>query len=174
MVPLILVGYVLQLGQTERSFIRHIDLTFSSPDGLDELISSGRIKLSFLPLSAGSPGVLGSTPSIVSLFNVLSHVGNQVKFDFGVHGIGGDRDSIGGDGYYTLELDLDNDGAFETTKRFYRLLGDADGSGTVVYSPAGDLGKDTNGDGAVNLTDTVSVSRSRNRTIGSVVVDPNY
>ena len=48
-------------------------------------------------------------------------IGNRIAIDFGVQGIGGNRNSATGNGWYRFVLDADDNGTFETYKRFYRL-----------------------------------------------------
>ena len=63
----------------------------------------------------------------VNLSGVVTHIGNELLLDFGAAGIGGNRNTTAGDGYYQLSIDLDGDGTFETVEHFYRLLGDVNG-----------------------------------------------
>ena len=102
--------------QCERSYIRYVDLVFESAAGLSQLISEGRIHLTRYSL-AGTNGVN------VSLAGKLKVIGNHVIADFGTNGIGGNRNSSAGDGYYRLY------GRY----RPQRQLRDA----AVVLSPAG-------------------------------------
>lgn len=93
----------------------------------------------------------------------------------GAAGLGGSRNTNLADGYYTLGLDLDGDGVFESSRRFYRLLGDVNGdrqvnptdvslvtAGTTsAYTPVLDI----NGDGVVNGADIMLVSKARGRKL---------
>jgi len=72
----------------------------------------------------------GNNPVFVSV-GVLAASGNVLTLDFGTNGIGGNRNSNVGDGYYRLETDLDGNGSFVTARAFYRLLGDTNGDTTV-------------------------------------------
>ncbi|MFM7163147.1 MAG: dockerin type I domain-containing protein, partial [Planctomycetaceae bacterium] len=69
-------------------------------------------------------------------------------------------------GYYRLRLDLDGDGSFETTRTFFRLLGDLNGDRSVteadrsllaslggIYDPE----RDVNGDGVVDARDRLLI-----------------
>ena len=96
-------------------------------------------------------------------------------------GIGGNRNSTAGDGYYGLRLDADDNGSFETVRNFYRLLGDTNGDRTVnstdrnnVNANIGrtrhDLDADVNGDGVVNSTDRNLVNSQIGRKIASGLV----
>jgi hypothetical protein len=100
-----------------------------------------------------------------------------IRLDFGRAGIGGNRNSATGDGYYRLRVDTDGDGAQETWKHFYRLLGDTNGDRQVNntdlnnvnanFGRRGTLNADVNGDGVVNSTDRNLVSRQRGRALAS-------
>lgn len=183
--PPVLNGYQLQKGQIEHSFIRYIDLTFASAQNLDGLISAGKIKLTRYDLlttkdSAGN-NLLSTTGANVSLAGVISHAAgsNRLAFDFGTNGVGGGATSLAGDGYYKLELDLDGDGTFETSRSFYRLLGDVNGDRSVdqadldaVKGP-NNAAYDANGDGKVDSADLLLVTRSKGRRIGNISTDPN-
>ncbi len=169
-----LVSFDVQRGMRQRSFIRSIDLVFESGDGLTELVAAGRIGLTRFNLS----GVSGVN---VSLAGKVLVVGNRVVLDFGPQGIGGNRSSSVGDGYYGLRLDADDDGRFETVRNFYRLLGDTDGDRAVttidrsrVNANLGRRGTheaDVNGDGVVNATDRNLVnSRIGRRLAANLVV----
>ena len=97
---------------------------------------------------------------------------------FGANGLGGNRNSNVGDGYYRLETDLDGNGSFETAKTFYRLLGDTNGDRTVNDADVANIDAailswvyvgdcDLNGDGVVNATDRLFASRYRGRSIAA-------
>ncbi len=110
---------------------------------------------------------------------MVSAAGNQLKLDFGASGLGASRNSNSADGYYTLGLDLNNDGVYETKFYFYRLFGDVNGdrivsatdealvtantNTTVPYNANYDL----NGDGVVNGSDVIYVRRAIGRQLGS-------
>ncbi len=57
--------------------------------------------------------------------------GNTVGLDFGINGIGGNRLTSQGDGYYVLNIDQDGDGIPDATRAFYRLFGDVSGDRVV-------------------------------------------
>lgn len=186
----VLTGYQLQKGQIQRSFIRYIDLTFATSEGLSAMFFAGRMKLTRYDLLASqdSNGVntLSSTGTNVSLTGAVTYAAGskQLKFDFSANGIGGGATSVAGDGYYKLELDLDGDGIYETRKSFYRLLGDQNGDHTVDQTDydaiKAQVGKayetayDINGDNKIDAADLLLAQRSKGRKIGNVVLDPNF
>jgi hypothetical protein len=167
-----ITGFDVQRGQTQRSFIRHLDVDLSSNSLATALLGSGRVRLLRYNLDGSGPGVS------VNLAGRLSVNGARLSIDFGSGGIGGNRNSNIGDGYYVLEFDLNGDSTYDSDLSFYRLLGDTDGNRTVnttdlsnietaislsQYDP--DL--DINGDGVVNGIDRTITLRHRGRSIGS-------
>jgi hypothetical protein len=97
---------------------------------------------------------------------MVSGATGKLALDMGSQGIGGNRNSSTGDGYYRLRVDLDGDGSFETTRTFFRLLGDLNGDRAVntadrnllsslggVYNPE----RDVNGDGVVDSRDRLLI-----------------
>ena len=143
--------------RSSRSYIRYLDLIFESSAGLSQLISEGRVHLTRFTPS-------GTSPVSVSLAGKLKVVGNHITADFGANGIGGNRNSVVGNGYYRLTIDTDRDGTYETQRNFYRLFGDTNGDRAVdsidlanVNRAQGKRGtnmmSDVNGDGIVNGTD---------------------
>ncbi len=122
-----------------------------------------------------------SNPVAVNLVGVVSRVGNKLAFNFGTQGIGGNRNSNLGDGYYRLSIDQDGDGGYEATKSFYRLFGDVNGDHKVddldvnlippAYGQRGSfLNADVNGDGVVNSTDRSYAYQSRGRKLAVNVI----
>jgi len=117
-------------------------------------------------------GLDGSGPAAdVSLSGLVALDGQSLAFDFGAQGIGGNRNSALGNGYYDLAFDLDGDGSYETSLHFYRLFGDANGDRTVdsldvaavaaAYGQSGpNLDADVNGDGYVNILDRLFALRN--------------
>ena len=93
----------------------------------------------------------------------------------GTQGIGGNRNTNVGDGYYQIAVDMDQNGSFETTKYFHRLLGDITGNGIVdavdksnVLAAQGgpySAENDANGDGFINIVDTTLVTRAFGRKL---------
>jgi hypothetical protein len=169
-----LTGFDVQHGQTQRSYLRYLDLSFaqSGPE-LDALLSGGRVQLTRYNLSGSDAG------SQVNLNGVHYVTANNLSFDFGAQGIGGNRNSIAGDGYYKVQLDLDGNGTFETTRRFHRLFGDVNGDRKVTLADTArvlsNLGShnpvfDVNGSARVDLVDAVLALLSVGRKLNSQLV----
>ena len=109
------------------------------------------------------------------LTGFVSASGSTLAIDFGAAGLGASRNTNLADGYYTLGLDLDGDGVFESSRRFYRLLGDVNGDRqvnttdvslvnagmTTAYNSVLDI----NGDGVVNASDLMFVNRAKGRKL---------
>jgi uncharacterized delta-60 repeat protein/CSLREA domain-containing protein len=161
-------GIDVQKGQSQRSFVRYLDILFDQGGSdLLNLISNNRLQLTRFDLD-GNNGTVVPLPTTTA-------VGSQIQLDFGAQGIGGNRNTNVGDGYYQIAVDMDQNGSFETVKSFHRLLGDMNGNGIV---DAADKTKillaqgtpysaenDANGDGAVNITDTSLVTRAFGRKL---------
>lgn len=168
-----LVSFDVQRGLAQRSYIRYLDLVFESADGLANLIAEGRVGLTQFDLN-------GANGANVSLEGKAVASGNRITIDFGLPGIGGNRNTSAGDGYYALRLDADRNGSFETVRNFYRLLGDTNGDRVVnatdrnnVNSRLGQRGvlnADVNGDGVVNSTDLSLVNSKIGRKIASTLI----
>ncbi len=161
-----LSGVELQKGQSQRSFVRNIDILFDNEAGLTDLVSGNRIKLTRYDLNNLNPVAVTLPSPIVS--------GKQVQIDFGAQGIGGNRGTNAGDGYYEVAVDMNGDGSYESVKHFFRLYGDANGDGVVdgldkarVLAMAGttNVEGDVNGDGIVNASDTTAVTRAVGRKL---------
>jgi len=166
-----LIGFDVQRGAAQRSYIRYLDLVFENGAGLTQLIAEGRVRLTRF-------GLGGLSPVNVSLAGKLTVVGNRIVVNFGVQGIGGNRNTTAGNGYYRLSLDTDRNGSFETLRHFYRLLGDTSGDRTVNFIDRSNvnanlgrrgpnLNPDVNGDGIVNSTDQYLVRQNLGRTLAS-------
>jgi hypothetical protein len=151
-VPLQSTGLVIQHGAAERSYIRYLDFVFNESDGLDALIAGNHVHLIKHSLNG-----TGATP--IALDGLLHVVDHAIEIDFGALGLGGNPNSSTGDGYYEVDIDGVSQPYF-----FTRLLGDANGDGTVnqadVRLVQGSVGRtgtglqgDVNGDGAVTKTD---------------------
>ena len=157
----------VQRGQTQRSYLRYLDLVCDRSADLMDLISHGRLQLTKFDLN-GENGVVTGLPVATSVS------GSRILIDFGINGIGGSRGTNIGDGYYRIGIDMDGNGSFESAKYFHRLLGDVNGDSRVtstdkmqVLSAAGTTSaeSDVNGDGIVNILDTSLVSRAVGRRL---------
>jgi hypothetical protein len=165
-----LVSLDVQRGALQRSYIRYVDLVFESSDGLAELVAEGRLWMTRYSLT-------GAGGKYVNLAGKASVIGNRVQLDFGLQGIGGNRNSATGDGYYRLRADADGDGSWEAVKHFYRLLGDTNQDRWVnvadVNAVNADRGRtgvrntDVNGNFVVNATDVNIVKRQRGRSLAN-------
>ena len=168
-----LVRIDVQKGAVQRSYVRYVDLIFESSAGLSQLISEGRINLTRFTLA-------GASPVNVARAGKLKVSGNRIIADFGTNGIGGNRNTATGNGYYRFGVDADRNGTKETQKHFYRLFGDTNGDRTVnatdqanVNADRGKTGSnlrsDLNGDGFVNATDLTYVKAQLGRTLWSAL-----
>jgi VCBS repeat-containing protein len=163
-------GLTVQNGSAGRSYVRYVTLNFGTSLGLANIVSS--IGTATPRLSLTFAGITGTQSIVRNLTGRVTVVGNALRIDFGVNGVGGDRNSSLGDGVYRLRVDLDGDGTLESTRNFHRLFGDVDGNGVVndadialvqgAQSQTGlNLVTDLNGDGVVNLTDLSNVKRRK-------------
>lgn len=157
-------AFDVQRGQTQRSFVRYQDLTFAESGGVLSGLATdpSRFKLTRYDLA-------GANGANVNLAGLVSVAGNVLTVDFGPQGVGGDRNGKAGDGYYRFEIDTDGDGTFDTSRSFYRLLGDVNGDRTVNATDANLIltafgtttpERDANGDGVVNAADRTLAIRS--------------
>lgn len=153
-------------GKTNRSFVRDIDLLFSDMLVVEQLLQPGRVQVMRRDLNGENPTLLTDTN--------LSADGNELRLNFGTQGLGGNRNSNAGDGYYQIGIDMDGDGEFDVYHHFHRLLGDINGDGVVDLSDRNavmaamrtqDLNGDVNGDGIVNSADFSLVSRAIRRKL---------
>ena len=158
---------LVQDGQTQRSYLRYLDIVFDQSEGIQAMINSGRFQLTKYDVFGNNPTNVPLTSSMFSLNR------NIARLDFGAQGVGGNRNTNVGDGYYQLEVDTNNDLLFESSAAFHRLLGDLTGDGQVDNSDKSQLLRrsgplaenDVNGDGLLNLSDTSLLSRAFGRRI---------
>ena len=169
-----LASFTVQKGSVGRSFVRYVDLAFNTTATLGDIVAS---------IGTGSPrirmtntGLDGTATLNYSLANKIAAVDAVLAMDFGLQGIGGDRNAATGDGSYLIEMDLDGNGSFETSRRFFRLLGDVNGDKVVdgldanivavnIGATGSNVAADINGDGVVNAADTLLVRRQKGRKI---------
>ncbi|MEI7701680.1 MAG: immunoglobulin domain-containing protein, partial [Planctomycetia bacterium] len=165
-----LTTFTVSKGQVQRSFLRYLDVGTNSSATASALAASGRVRLLMADLN-------GSGATVVPLTGFVSASGSTVAIDFGAAGLGAGRNTNMADGSCTLGLDLDGDGTFETSRRFYRLLGDVNGDRQVDDSDvslvrAGTTSAyssvlDTNGDGIVNASDLLYSTRAKGRKLAA-------
>jgi hypothetical protein len=167
----------VQNGVNQRSYVRYLDVLFSSSTGLSNLLSTDHVKVERYGIDATvlAPG-MGSP---VTGFT-LSQEGNRLRLDFGANGLGGLRQA--GNGFYRvyLDLDLDQNAAYhdfpDRSFEFHRLFGDANGDGQVdvadtnlVTSQIGRVGANLDGDldgnGSVNSTDRLFSTQQRGKKL---------
>jgi hypothetical protein len=160
--------FTVSKGQAQRSYVRYLDVGTDSSATASALSLPGRVRLLKADLN-------GNGATVMPLTGFVSASGSTLAIDFGAAGLGGSRNTNLADGYYTLGMDLDGDGVFESSRRFYRLLGDVNGdrqvnptdvslvtAGTTsAYNPVLDI----NGDGVVNGADIMLVSKARGRKL---------
>jgi hypothetical protein len=161
------IGLVVQHGETERSYVRYVDILFNQSTGLESLISGNHIHLI-------KHGLDGQGAKVVPLQTGELHVvDHAIEIDFGPRGIGGNPNSSAGDGYY--EIDIDGSSKPLT---FDRLLGDVNGDGVVnrddltliaraKRSHSNAPGMDVNGDGVVTKLDLELAKRSEGRRLAA-------
>ena len=158
----------VQKGANQRSFIRYVDVTFNTDAGVSDL-NDTHFRIERFALDEDSPDI--GTGTVVA-FADRSAFGNIISFDFGAGGIGGNGRSAVGNGFYRISVDSDADGVFNDQHfEFARILGDANGDGTVntadmsvVLSQYGQRGTnldgDITGDGRVNVFDRIFTLRN--------------
>jgi hypothetical protein len=165
---------VVQQGGTGRSFVRYVDLNINDATTVNTLVSS--LSGSAPKIRITNTGLDGKAKRAVVIKGLTKASGNMVKIDFGTKGVGGNAATNVGDGSYLIEMDLDGNGSFETSQRFFRLLGDVNGDKIVdakdtalvkasLNKTGSNLPADTNGDGKVNASDTSYVARAQRRRI---------
>jgi hypothetical protein len=165
----------VQNGVNQRSYVRYLDVLFSTSTGLSDLLAAGRVKVERFAINAGSVTPGNGTP--VTGFGLVQN-GNKLRLDFGSNGIGGLRQA--GNGFYRVLLDLDGNGTFADASdkafEFHRLFGDANGNGIVdvadtnlVTSQIGRVGANLDGDldgnGSVNSTDRLYTTQQRGQQL---------
>ncbi|MCA9083759.1 MAG: hypothetical protein KDA81_06875, partial [Planctomycetaceae bacterium] len=153
-------GIDVQNGETQRSFIRHVDVLFNNVTGLQDLIDNNRIQIERFALDDATPDP-GTGTVIMATSAVVR--GNAVALDFGRYGIGGrDRN---GNGLYRIAVDTNGDGLFDDARfEFFRLYGDSNGDGEVTNADR-IAREDLNGDGRINARDRIVYRRERGRKL---------
>ncbi|MCA9050585.1 MAG: hypothetical protein KDA89_17730, partial [Planctomycetaceae bacterium] len=153
-------GIDVQNGETQRSYVRYVDVLFNDVTGLQNLIDNDRIQIERFDLDDNTPD--SGTGSLIAPTSADIN-GNTIRLDFGTDGIGG----LGraGNGFYRIAVDLDGDGLFDDARfEFFRLYGDSNGDGAVTTADR-TATEDLNGDGRVNSRDRVVYRNERGRKL---------
>ena len=160
----------------QRSYIRYLDLGMdSNASALALLNNPSRVQLTKADLNG-----VGSAAVPLAGFLSVATGQSTLAVNFGTIGLGNSRNTSTADGYYTLGVDLDGNGTFETNLFFFRLFGDtnrdkevttADQSAvlagcTVAYN----VNLDLNGDGVVNTSDFTYVKKNVGRKLKSTLI----
>ncbi len=156
----------VQSGQTQRSFITHLDVLFNDVAGVADLAANSRLRVERFAVNA-SPADAG-TGAIVNGVSAVSN-GNSIRLNFGAGGLGGVK--AAGDGFYRVLLDMDGDGQFDDGHfEFFRLFGDTDGNGSVETSDQLGISEDINGDGRIDSRDRRDAKTQLNNAIDAALL----
>jgi hypothetical protein len=169
-------SFTVSKGVAQRSYIRYLDLGMdSNASALALLNNPSRVKLTKADLNG-----VGSAPVSLSGFLSVPTGQSTLAVNFGTIGLGNSRNTSTADGYYTLGVDLDGNGTFETNLFFFRLFGDTNGDKEVNATDqsavlAGctatyNVNLDLNGDGVVNSSDLNYVKRNVGRKLKSSLI----
>jgi hypothetical protein len=147
----------------------------SNASALALLNNPSRVKLTKADLNG-----VGSAPVSLSGFLSVPTGQSTLAVNFGTIGLGNSRNSSSADGYYTLGVDSDGNGSFETNLFFFRLFGDTNGDREVTATDqsavlagctaAYNANLDLNGDGVVNTSDLNYVKRNVGRKLKSSLI----
>lgn len=153
-------GIDLQNGETQRSYVRYVDVLFNDVTGLQDLIDNNGIQVERFDLDDNTP--TAGTGSLVSPTAAATN-GNAIKLDFGSTGLGGSGRA--GNGFYRIAIDLDGDGLFDDAAfEFFRVWGDSNGDGEVTNADR-TATEDVNGDGRVNSRDRIVYRTERGKKL---------
>ncbi len=215
--PLAVSSFVVEQSIAERSYIRYLNVYFndttSTSPALQALASglAGSSPTAFVELEWYGENVTSATSPLgsVTLFNsgssypAVSLSGNDLSIDFGTNGITNWLSGKGvsgtgpttkvGDGWYALGIDATGNPTTGPTfwVTFFRLLGDAEGTGVVtgpyttagtdayvVYHAEGESGSllnaDVNGDGVVNSKDYQETVLENGQAVGTGPKSVNF
>ena len=174
-VPFTATAIDVQNGSSNRSYVRNLDVLFSSAAGVSNLLSTDHVRVERFAIDATTVDPFLGTE--VTGF-VLSQNGNKLGLDFGSNGLGGLRQA--GNGFYRIFVDMDLNASFSDIAdkkfEFHRLFGDANGDGKVdvadtnlVTSQLGRTGSNLSGDldgnGVVNSTDRLFSTQQRGKKL---------
>jgi hypothetical protein len=169
-------SFVVSKGAAQRSYIRYLDLGMdSNASALALLQNPSRVKLTKADLN----GVGSASVSLAGFLSVPTGQ-STLAVNFGTIGLGNSRNTSSADGYYTLGVDLDGNGSFETNLFFFRLFGDTNGDKEVNATDqsavlagctaAYNVNLDLNGDGVVNTSDFTYVKKNVGRKLKSTLI----
>jgi hypothetical protein len=155
----------VQQGAVQRSYIRYLTLTLSDAATAQALAASGRLKM----LKAA----LNRQNAVEVAFGKVTVKGRTLTIDYGPRGFSRPGNPNVRDGYYTLLIDIDGDASYESSRSFYRLLGDTNRDGrvtrkdlnairTALATGAYNVNVDLNGNGSVDAGD-LKIARYRHR-----------
>ncbi|MFO0949791.1 MAG: right-handed parallel beta-helix repeat-containing protein [Isosphaeraceae bacterium] len=156
-------GISVQDGAIQRSYIDHVDLSFSDPSSAATLVANpARVQVVKYSKTGAAIGLLNPATD----FTLSVSSGNRLRVSFPA----GKGPNFGnfttGDGIYQVQCDLTGSSVYATGARFYRLLGDVNGDQTTNFADVNLITAgipaaynpqyDTNGDGVVNIQDRVN------------------
>jgi hypothetical protein len=171
-----ITSFVVMKGIAQRSYIRYLDLGMESDaTALALLNNPSRVRLSKADLNG-----VGSTNVPLAGFLSAPTGLSKLAIDFGTIGLLNSRNTNVADGYYTLGIDLDGNGTFETNLFIFRILGDTNGEKEVAVADQNavltgcslpcNANLDLNGDGVVNTSDFQYVKKSVGRKLKSSLI----
>lgn len=156
----------VQSGQTQRSYITHLDVLFNDVSGVAALAANNRLRMERFAVNAKNADV--GTGTIVSGVNAVAN-GNSIRLDFGPTGLGGSGGA--GDGFYRVLMDLDGDGQFDDGHfEFFRLFGDTNRNGRVEVSDQLNISEDINGDGRIDSRDRRDAKTRLNQAVDAALL----
>ncbi|MEM1224566.1 MAG: right-handed parallel beta-helix repeat-containing protein [Planctomycetota bacterium] len=177
------VGFDVQRGQQQRSFIDTLDVSFNTFDEayLDDLIESQRFRLEKFAVDSAVDEVMRGTGETIDLSQIDYEIlnGSKIRLNLGgaIHGVGSTRN-----GFYRLSVDTDRNGQFDDVaadRTFYRVWGDVNGDGQITdegdrggFLSSGswwsDPNNDISGDGKVTHGDYYHVVSMVNLKLGRI------
>ena len=171
-----ITSFTVSKGVAQRSYIRYLDLGMdSNASALALLNNPSRVQLTKADLNG-----VGSAAVPLAGFLSVATGQSTLAVNFGTIGLGNSRNTSTADGYYTLGVDLDGNGSFETNLFFFRLFGDTNGDKEVNATDqsavlagctaAYNVNLDLNGDGVVNTSDFTYVKKNVGRKLKSTLI----
>ncbi len=166
--PLAVVGFDVQKGLQQRSYIDTLDLTFNSNDAavLQALIDQGRFSLQRFAIDSDAGDIGLGTGQAVSLAAATFEIrqGSTVRITLPANLLNSTGNPFMGNGLYRLSVDTDASGSLDAEDshlEFFKRYGDRTGDGRVdnldqwTFNAVTrvDLNNDLNGDGVVDRND---------------------